>query len=351
MDLHSFRTLGRSGLIVSPLGLGTMTFGARRWGASGDAVNNILAAYVDAGGNFIDTADVYSAGESERMVGAYVTKQGLRDKLVIATKFTWNLDRGNPNAGGNGRKNIYRALDASLQRLGTDYIDLYWSHFWDMITPVEEVLQTLADLVRTGKIRYFALSDVPAWYATKMSVLAAQLGIPGPIAIQSEYSLVERHLENEHVPCAAECGLGLIPWSSLAGGFLAGKYERDAERSGNERLSGSNPLGDTKFTERNWAILDVLKTVAAEVDRVPAQVALAWALAKPGISSLLLGASKPEQVSTNIAALELTLTASQMSQLDDISALPPAFPYAGFNADVRRSIFGGQNVRGWMDTR
>ena len=347
MDLTSFRTLGRSGLVVSPFALGTMTFGAGRWGTEEDGACAILDAYAEAGGNFVDTADVYGGGRSEEMLGRWLTERGLRDKIVLATKFTWNLDPGNPNAGGNGRKNVLRAVDASLRRLGTDHIDLYWSHFWDMTTPVEELLQTLVDLVRSGKIRYYALSDVPAWYATKMAVLAAERGLPGPIAIQAEYSLVERTAEREHVPLATECGMGLVPWSPLAGGFLTGKYGRDDKREGNERLNGGNPLGSSKFTDRNWGILDALKRVAEEAGVPPAKVALAWTVARPGVDALLLGASRPQQVIDNVAALDLALTDKQRATLEKASALDPAFPYLGFTADVKRSIFGGQDVAAW----
>ncbi len=350
MDLTSFRTLGRSGLVVSPFALGTMTFGADRWGTDEEGAHAILDAYADAGGNFIDTADVYGGGRSEEMLGRWVAARGVRDQMVIATKFTWNLDAGNPNAGGNGRKNVMRAIDASLKRLGTDYIDLYWSHFWDMTTPVEELLSTLTDLVRSGKIRYYALSDVPAWYATKMAVLAAERGLPGPIAIQSEYSLVERTAEREHVPLAAECGMGLVPWSPLAGGFLTGKYGRDDKREGDGRLNGSNPLGSSKFTDRNWDILDALKTVATDLDCPPARVALAWTMAQRRVDALLLGASRPEQVTENVAALSLDLPPEQRATLETASALEPAFPYLGFNDGVKRSIFGGTDVVGWTGT-
>ena len=349
MDLTSFRTLGRSGLIVSPYALGTMTFGAGRWGAEEEGAHAILDAYAEAGGNFVDTADVYGGGRSEEMLGRWIAARGVRDRMVIATKFTWNLDAGNPNAGGNGRKNVMRAVDASLGRLGTDHIDLYWSHFWDMTTPVEEVLQTLVDLVRAGKIRYYALSDVPAWYATKMAVLAAERGVPGPIAIQSEYSLVERTAEREHVPLAAECGMALVPWSPLAGGFLTGKYGRDDKREGEGRLNGSNPMGSSKFTDRNWDILDGLKAVAADLDCPPARVALAWTMAQRRVDALLLGASRPEQVTENVAALSLELPEAQRAALDAASAPEPAFPYAAFNDGVKRSIFGDSDVAGWRD--
>ncbi len=340
MPLAAYRTLGRSGLIVSPAALGTMTFGNQAWGSDDAASRAVFDAYVDAGGNFIDTADVYSGGRSEALLGGYVADRSLRDRLVLATKFGFNAEPGNPHAGGSGRKNIHRALEGSLRRLRTDCIDLYWMHVYDMVTPAEEVLQTLGDLVRAGKIRYFGLSDLPAWYAVRMATLAAAHGVPGPVALQMEYSLVARGLEREHVPAAQACGMGMVPWSPLAGGFLSGKYVRDGQAAG--RLSGPNPFQGpfTKFTDRNWHILDVLRAVAAQLGRPPAQVALAWVAAQPGVASLLLGASRPEQLRGNLAGLELRLSAEQGQALDAASAGEPGF----FTPQLRRMVFGGVDV-------
>ncbi|MEH2301030.1 MAG: aldo/keto reductase [Nostoc sp.] len=349
MNLTAFRTLGRSGLIVSPIALGTMTFGTPRWGAPDEVAESIFHAYVDAGGNFIDTADVYSKGRSEELIGGYVRDRSLRDQLVLATKFSFHGgEPSNPNAGGNGRKNIYRAIEGSLRRLQTDYIDLYWMHVWDLVTPVEEVLQSLGDLVRAGKIRYFGFSDLPAWYATKAVTLASAHNLPAPIALQLEYSLVERSIEREHLPAARDGGLGVCPWSPLAGGFLAGKYQRtDAGATGEGRLGGSNPFGNTKFTERNWRVLDTLRIVAAQVDCPLVQVALAWVFAQSGVTSPILGASKLEQLHDNLSSLEIRLTPEQLQMLDESSALDPAFPYGIFTSEVNRSIFGGVSVQGW----
>ncbi|MBT9392093.1 aldo/keto reductase [Hymenobacter sp. NST-14] len=351
MSLTNFRTLGRSGLVVSPLALGTMTFGTPRWGASEAAARDIFNAYTSAGGNFIDTADVYAGGRSEELVGRFVAEGARRDELVLATKFGFNAQKGNPNAGGNGRKQVHRALEGSLRRLGTDYVDVYWLHVWDMVTPAEEVLQTLGDLVRAGTIRYFGLSDMPAWYATKMATLAQAHGVPGPIAMQLQYSLVERTLETEYVPAARDGGLGLVPWSPLAGGFLAGKYERAEEGvqpvGGSEgRLSGANPFSGpfSKFTARNWQILAVLRAVAAELGRPPAQVALAWTLARPGVTSTLIGASRPGQVPVNLAALEIDFSPAQLRALNEASA--PETP-GFFSAELKHMIFGGTRVQGW----
>ena len=351
MNLTDFRILGRSGLIVSPLALGTMTFGAQRWGSNDEVSKSIFDAYLEAGGNFIDTADVYAGGRSEELVGQYVADQNLRDRVVLATKFGFNTEKGNPHAGGNGRKHIRRALESSLRRLKTDYIDLYWLHVWDMVTPVEEVVRTLGDLVRAGTIRYFGFSDMPAWYAVKAATLAQAHGVPGPIAVQMEYSLVARGIEQELVSGALESGLGVVPWSPLAGGFLAGKYERGGQTggagaSGQGRLGGPNPFGNTKFTERNWQTLDALRAVAAEIGRPPAQVALAWVSARPGVSSVLLGASTLEQLQGNLASMEITFTPEQLQTLDDASPIDPAFPRGFFSDDLRRMVFGGTSVEG-----
>lgn len=349
MSLTNFRTLGRSGLIVSPLALGTMTFGTPRWGSADDVSEAIFTAYVEAGGNFIDTADVYAKGRSEELLGGYVAGRGLRDQLVLATKFGFNAQPGNPHAGGNGRKNIHRALEGSLRRLQTDYVDLYWLHVWDVVTPVDEVLQTLGDLVRAGKIRYFGFSDMPAWYATKAATLAQAHAVPGPVALQLEYSLVERSIEREHLPAARECGLDLTPWSPLAGGFLAGKYERaEAGANGAGRLSGPNPFGNTKFTDRNWRVLDALRPVAAELGRPLAQVALAWVAAQPGVTAPIVGASRPEQLREAIAALDIRFSPEQLRVLHEAGAPEPTFPYPIFGPDVNRMVFGGHAVRGWQ---
>jgi len=348
MSLTDFRTLGRSGLVVSPLALGTMTFGTPRWGSSEDVSADVFNAYVDAGGNFVDTADVYSSGQSEELLGRLINERKLRDKVVLATKFGFNAERGNPHAGGNGRKNIHRALEGSLRRLKTDYVDLYWLHVWDGVTPVEEVLQTLGDLVRSGRIRYFGFSDMPAWYAVKAATLAQAHHIPGPIAMQLEYSLVARSVETEHVPAALECGMGIAPWSPLAAGFLAGKYGRtNGGASGDGRLSGPNPFGNTKFTEHNWRVLEALKAVAAQLERPLAQVALAWLAQQRGVTSTLVGASKLEQLQDNLASLEVRLNPEQLEALDKASKPEQTFGDMLGTPGMDRMVFGGSSVQGW----
>ena len=347
MNLTSYRTLGRSGLVVSPLTLGTMTFGTPRWGSPDEVSEAIFTAYVEAGGNFIDTADVYAGGRSEELVGRYVAERGLRDQLVLATKFGFCAQPGNPHAGGNGRKHIHQALEGSLRRHKTDYVDLYWLHVWDTVTPAEEVLQTLGDLVRAGKIRYFGFSDMPAWYVTKAAALAQAHVVPGPIAMQLEYSLVARRIESEYVPAARDLGLGIMPWSPLAAGFLAGKYEKAGAgtASGAGRLTGPNPFGNMKFTEKNWQVLEALRPVAAALGRPLAQVALAWASAQPGITSLIVGASRLEQLHANLASLDVQLSPEQLRTLDEASIENPY--YDRMWSMIKGPVFGGASVQGW----
>lgn len=241
---------------------------------------------------------------------------------------------------------ISTALNMSLRRLGTDYIDLYWMHIWDGVTPVDEIVQTLGDLVRAGKIRYYGFSDMPAWFAMKAATIATERQHPRPIAMQLECSLVARDVESEHVPVARESGMGVMPWRPLAGGFLSGKYTRE-DTSDTGRLSGANPFGDSKFTSRNWDILEALKAVACELDCHPAQVALAWAMAQPGIASTLVGARNMSQLQNNIAATEITLHSEHMQRLNDASAPPLGFTSSLAIPAIRRMVFGGNDVSGW----
>lgn len=369
MPLANYRTLGRSGLAVSPLALGTMTFGTARWGSGEDDSRAVFNAYVDAGGNLVDTADVYSSGRSEEMLGGFIAERALRNRIVLATKSGFAAGTG-PHAGGNGAKHIRSALDGSLQRLQTDYIDLYWAHVWDSVTPAEELLETMAALVRAGKIRYWGLSNTPAWYVAKVATLAAVRGMPGPIAMQYFYSLTNRDIEDEHVPLAAESGIGIMPWSPLSFGLLSGKYDRrtveaaapragglprDAAAPGaqrpaqDKRLDGANPFGDSLFTERNWAIVDTLKQVARDAGQSPARVALAWVTGRPGVSSTLMGVSRVEQVADNIAALGWVLSAEHRATLDAISAPTPRMLYSLFTPDMRQhAVYGGATVVPWQ---
>jgi len=288
-------------------------------------------------------------GKSEQLVGKFIAERNLRDRVVLATKFTFNADPSNPNAGGNGRKNIYRALEGSLRRLQTDYIDLYWLHVWDMLTPVEEVLSTLNDLVRAGKIRHFGLSDVPAWYVARAQTLAEREGKERLIALQLEYSLTERNIEREHIPVAQELGIGVCPWSPLAGGFLSGKYKREGNTGkGQGRLDQNKhaQLFD-RFTEHNWRVLDALLDVAKQLDKKPVQVALNWVVTQPGITSTIIGATNLSQLQDNLSALEFTIPADLRKRLDDASAIEQFHPYIFFQPAMQARIKGESPVRAW----
>ena len=365
MTLTTFRTLGRSGLVVSPLALGTMTFGAGRWGSGEAGSRAVFDAYVGAGGNFIDTADVYSGGRSEELLGRFMAEAGGRDRLVLATKAGFSRAQGTPLAGGNGAKNIRLGLEGSLTRLRTDYIDIFWVHVWDRTTPPEEVLQTLVAAVRAGKILHYGFSNAPGWYVAKIATLAEAHGLPGPIGLQFLYSLVDRGVELDILPAGMEFGMGLVPWSPLGAGLLTGKYGRDklaqaggagslpdaagtGEAESDGRLNGDNPFGGMLFTPRNFDVVDVVRAVAGELGRSMAEVALAWVAQRPGISSVLIGASRVEQLEQNLAALDVTFTPAQQARLDAVSAPPMLNPYFIFDLP-RPVIFGGQQVAPWRE--
>jgi aryl-alcohol dehydrogenase-like predicted oxidoreductase len=355
MSLNNYITLGRSGLRVSPLCLGTMTFGTEwGWGTAEDISRQVFNRYADAGGNFFDTADGYTNGKSEELLGKFIRERGLRDRAVVATKFTFNNDPNNPNGGGNGRKNIYRSLEGSLRRLQTDYVDLYWLHAWDLVTPIEEVVSTFNDLVRAGKIRHYGFSDVPAWYLSRAWTLAEKEGKERLIALQLEYSLVERNIEREHVPAAQELGLAICPWSPLASGFLAGKYKRnEVVGTGEGRLHKTKDAGNPvfeKFTDRNWRILDVVLNIAKQTGKSAAEIALNWVITQPGITSPIIGATKSQQLDSNIAALDFQIPAELRKNLDEVSALQPAHPYMFFGEPFQGMINGGMSVKRWRPT-
>lgn len=347
--MSGYALMGRSGLRVSPLCLGTMTFGTEwGWGSESQAARAIFDRYLEVGGNFLDTADGYTNGNSEELLGKFITEAGVRDKVVLATKFTFNTQPGNPNAGGNGRKNIFRALEGSLRRLETDYIDLYWLHSWDTMTPVEEVLTTFDALVRSGKVRYVGLSDVPAWYLARLQTMAEARGLERVIALQLEYSLVERNIEREHVPAALELGVGICPWSPLAGGFLSGKYKRGPQGTvGDGRLEITKGSGNPVFDrdkERNWLVLDALLDVSAKLGRPPAQVALNWITRRPGVVSTIIGATRLEQLDANLSALDFVIPPELSAQIDEASVPEVVHPYVFFTGQLQNMISGGVTV-------
>jgi len=339
MALDHYYLLGRSGLRVSRLALGTMNFGTggfhAAYGKTEDEARPIFRRYVDAGGNFIDTADFYTAGESETILGRLIEETGIRDRMVLTTKFTNSVGPGDPNAGGNGRKAMIRAVEASLRRLRTDYVDLFLLHTWDRITPVEEVLRTFDDLTTAGKIRYAGLSDVPAWYAARAQTLADAHGLAPMVNLQLPYSLVERTIETEHVPAGQTLGLGITAWSPLGSGFLTGKYRNtDQGVAGAGRLTGDGAPVRT-WTDQHWELLKTVETVADKLGVTMAQVALNWVATQPCIASAIVGASSPEQLDSSLGALEFELPAELRSALDEASAVPPESVYRMFTPEYQ----------------
>jgi aryl-alcohol dehydrogenase-like predicted oxidoreductase len=348
MSLDSYVTLGRSGLRVSPFTLGTMTFGEDHgWGSSPEESKNILGAYLDRGGNSIDTANIYTNGHSEKIVGDYfAARPALRDRVVIGTKFFGNLYEYDPNGGGPGRKAIVQQLENSLRRLRTDYVDIYWLHNFDPATPVEETLRALDDLVGSGKVRYVGFSDVPAWATAEAATIARMRGWAPIIALQLEYSLLERTSEGELIPMAQALGFGVMPWGPLKSGFLSGKYSS----------STTGPVDTTRTqlvgapSEADYVVIDALNAVARQVGAGPAAVAIAWVQGRPGITSTLIGARRMDQFEANLHALDVTLTDAQRATLDEVSApalnfpahnnstLAPMLQFAGATVDGRPSI-------------
>jgi aryl-alcohol dehydrogenase-like predicted oxidoreductase len=327
MPLDHYVTLGRSGLRVSPLCLGTMTFGEDwGWGSSEVDSLTILDRYLTLGGNFLDTANAYTFGHSEAIIGSYLSASpAKRQQLVIATKFFGSMQLGNPNAGGTGRKNIVWSCEESLRRLKTDYIDLYWMHCWDTHTPIEETLRALDDLVRAGKVRHIGFSDTPAWKTCQAQVLAHFRGWAPLIALQIEYSLLERSVEGELVPMALELGLGITPWSPLKSGVLSGKYRR----------SGQHPVEAARgervrraLNDPAYAIIELLVQIATELDSTPARVALSWLRARAGVASIIIGARTAEQLEENLGSLDVTLRAQQLERLSQASEPQLNFPAA-----------------------
>jgi aryl-alcohol dehydrogenase-like predicted oxidoreductase len=325
-----YTLLGRSGLRVSEVALGTMTFGeAWGWGASADESRRIFEAYADAGGNFVDTACNYTDGESEEIVGTLTKDE--RERFVIATKYTLTSRRDDPNAGGNHRKNLVQTVEASLRRLRTEHVDLLWLHMWDGMTPVEEVMRALDDLVRSGKVLYVGFSDTPAWVVSRALALAQQYGWSPPVAIQAPYSLVDRDVERELLPMARDLGLAFTPWGTLEGGALTGKYLEETDEP--RRYESSGP-------KTNAVAREVL-AVADEVGATPAQVAIAWVRSQPWHVIPIVGARTELQLRDNLGALDVELSSEQLQRLEAASGFRLGFPREFLESDhVRGLIFG-----------
>lgn len=327
--------LGRSGLDVSRLCLGTMTFGRE---ADERESHAMLDRFVAAGGNFVDTADVYTTGRSEEVIGSWLAEQN-RDDIVLATKVRFPMG-AKPNQRGLGRKHIFAACEASLTRLGTDYIDLYQVHMWDEATPIEETIDALDDLVRSGKVRYLGLSNFAAWQIMKALGLQRAGGLAPFVSVQPLYNLLDRELEWEIVPLALSEGLGIIPWSPLRGGWLSGKFKRGmtaplaGSRIEKAEAEGWSENWSDYANERTFATLDALHAVAAELGAPPAGIAIAWLLSRPGVTAPILGARSVAQLEASMAAIDIQLSTEQIDRLDKASAMRLPYPVS-FQAQQR----------------
>jgi aryl-alcohol dehydrogenase-like predicted oxidoreductase len=322
-----YRLIGNSGLRVSELALGAMTFGAQNWGVEKDESRRVYDGFREAGGNFIDTANVYSAGRSETFLGEFMA--GERERIVLATKYTGATRSRDVNASGNSRKNMMESVHASLKRLNTDYIDLYWVHARDFTTPVEEMMRGLDDLVRQGKVLYVGISDAPAWEVARANTLAELRGWSPFVGLQIRYSLLDRAVERELLPMAKALDLTVTPWDTLGSGILTGKYNQDSSTQGRATLRG-------RVRERDLGIAAEVVKVALELGRTPAQVALNWVRQGPGVIVPLVGARTREQLDDNLACLDFELAPEVKQRLDEVSHIELGFPHdmiAGFRSD------------------
>ena len=348
-SLDTYRLLGRSGLRVSPMALGTMTFGTDwGWGANREEVHRIFDAYVDRGGNFIDSACNYTNGTAEQLVGEFAADK--RERLTIATKYSATTRPEDPNSGGNHRKSMVRSVEDSLARLQTDYIDLLYLHIWDGTTPVDEVLRAMDDLVRAGKVLYVGICNTPAWQVSRMQAIADLRGWSPLVALEIEYSLIERTVERDLIPMASEMGLGVTLWSPLRRGVLTGKYtSRDLDAGGDsagvEGTRKSAGAMNGTLTERSLAIAEVVKTVATELGRTPAQVALAWTLLNDSVTAPIIGARTLSQLEDNLGALEVELPDDACARLEQASTVRLGFPHEVLSRpSTMTAVFGDTKV-------
>jgi aryl-alcohol dehydrogenase-like predicted oxidoreductase len=335
-----YRLLGNSGLRVSEAALGTMTFGEDwGWGTPKDESRKVYDAFREAGGNFIDTANIYTNGTSEIFLGEFM--QGHRQSVVLATKYSNAFPGTDPNAAGNHRKSMVQAVEASLKRLKTDYIDLYWLHIWDQITPTEEVMRAFDDLVRQGKVLYVGVSDAPAWWIAQANTLAQLRGWSPFVGLQIEYSLIERTVERELIPMAKALNIGVTAWSPLAGGVLSGKYH--GHGSSETARMNSDMMKDFKpEQQRADRVVAAVKKVSDETGRSMAQVALAWLRYRLVPVIPIIGARKLTQLQDNLASLDLALSPDEVETLDEASQIEPGFPYSMYAKEMPRAIaYGG----------
>lgn len=332
-----YRLLGRSGTVVSVHALGTMTFGSE---ADEDTSSQIMTAFAEAGGTLLDTADVYSAGVSEEIIGRWLAAHPQEaQQVVLATKARASMGAG-PNDVGVSRRHLRTALEASLRRLQVEHIDLYQMHAWDALTPVEETLEFLAEAIAAGKISYYGFSNYLGWQVTKAVHTAAAHGDPAPVTLQPQYNLLVRDIEHEIVPAVQDAGLGLLPWSPLAGGWLSGKYERDVSPTGATRL-GENPQRGMEAwqkrndDERTWRTLDAVREVAEAHRATLSQVALAWLAVQPAVTSVILGVRTLDQLRDNLGAVGLRLAPDEVARLSEVSA-PQMDDYPYGSAGIRQ---------------
>lgn len=339
-----YRPLGNSGAVVSTYALGTMTFGAE---ADEQTSHQMLDDYVAAGGNLVDTADVYAAGASEEIIGRWIAQRPTEsEQIVLATKGRFSRD-GVLNEIGTSRLHLRRALDASLRRLGVEHIDLYQLHAWDAVTPLEETLRFLDDSISSGKIGYYGFSNFLGWQVTKAVYLARAHGFAAPVSLQPQYSLLVREIESEIVPACLDAGIGLLPWSPLAGGWLTGKYQRDTHPVGATRLGEDPDRGMEAWEPRNreertWRVIDTVSEIAAARGANPAHVSLAWLEGQPAVTSVILGARNTEQLADNLGAVSVELTDHERRRVTELSTpLVSDYPYGKGGTQQRdRSIDG-----------
>ena len=329
-----YKLFGKSGLRVSELALGTMTFGEEwGWGAGKTESKKVFDLYSNAGGNFIDTANRYTEGTSEKYLGEFIASN--REHYVVATKYTLFMRRDDPNFSGNHRKNMVQALDASLKRLKTDYIDLYWLHAWDFTTPQEEVLRALDDMVRVGKILYIGISDTPAWIVSRMNAIAELRGWTQFVGLQIKYSLLERTVERELLPMARKLDIAVTPWGVLDGGILTGKYNKKRDVEGRAQIYKS--ISDEKLK-----VADEVIKVAEEIGKTPSQVALNWVRQQQGVIIPIIGAKREEQLKDNLECLNFTLSDDHLKKLDEVSKIELGFPHEFLSSEnIQDIIFGG----------
>jgi aryl-alcohol dehydrogenase-like predicted oxidoreductase len=330
----NYKLLGRSGLKVSELCLGTMGFGTEAgWGADKQTSFAIMDAFANAGGNFLDTANVYKLGTSEKIIGEYVHNHD-RDYFVLATKYALKDNLTNPNASGNSRKNMMRSVEESLRRLKTDFIDVLYLHIWDDLTPMDEVLRGMDDLIRQGKITYAAISDTPAWQVAKGNTLAELMGWSQFIALQVEYSLIQRTPERELIPMAKHFGMTVTPWAPLGGGVLSGKYLRGEQ--------GRIYPESRRLNEHSVGITKAVVAIADELGVPASHVALQWTMSQ-GFSCIpIVGATKVSQLEENLKTIDVTLTKEHLQKLDEVSSIDLGFPGEFFKEEsVRMNSFGG----------